>query len=110
MLAITKHIHLFYYLFRLLVFLVLFFLGSEHYFLFLPSPAPPLLSDIHSIPENLRVVLERCLSEEPSPAVLETFMPEVRQVLFNLLRGLQKRQESWQMATKRLHHSSDLQQ
>ena len=66
----------------------LFFLGIRY-------------SDINTVPGDLRGVLERCLSEDPSPDVLDTFMPEVRHVLFDLLRGLKKQQESWQMAIRR---------
>ncbi|KAF8817093.1 WD40 repeat-like protein [Phlegmacium glaucopus] len=65
------------------------------------------MSDIHSIPGDLRVVLERCLSEDPSPEVLETFMPEVRDVLFKMLKSLHSRQESWRLATQgRVRHST----
>ncbi|KAL0581770.1 hypothetical protein V5O48_000247 [Marasmius crinis-equi] len=53
------------------------------------------LSDIHSIPKDLRIVLEQCLAEDPSPDVLATFMPEVRRVLYRLLRGLNSRQDAW---------------
>jgi len=55
------------------------------------------LSEIHSVPKELRTVLEQCLAEDPSPQVLAMFMPEVRQVLFKLLRGLQSKQEAWRM-------------
>ena len=58
-------------------------------------------SDVNSIPGDLRVVLERCLSEDPSPDVLDTFMPEVRHVLSNLLRGLKNQQANWQTASRR---------
>jgi hypothetical protein len=54
---------------------------------------PP--SDIHSIPKELRSVLEQCLAEDPSPQTLSVFMPEVRQILYKLLRGLQVRQDAW---------------
>ena len=54
-----------------------------------------------SITGDFRTVLERCLSEEPSPEVLDTFMPEVRQVVFRLLRGLKKQHERWQTARRR---------
>ena len=54
-----------------------------------------------SITGDLRTVLERCLSEEPSSEVLDTFMPEVRHVLFKLLRGLKTQHESWQTARRR---------
>lgn len=56
------------------------------------------LSDIHSIPQELRQVLEQCLGEDPSPKVLEEFMPSVRKVLFRLLKGLQAREEAWKAA------------
>lgn len=52
-------------------------------------------SEIHSVPKDLRTVLEQCLAEDPSPEVLAMFMPEVRQVLFKLLKGLQSKQEAW---------------
>jgi len=53
------------------------------------------LSEIHSVPQELRTVLEQCLAEDPSPQVLAMFMPEVKQTLFKLLRGLQSKQEAW---------------
>ncbi|KAJ6578762.1 hypothetical protein DFH09DRAFT_913745 [Mycena vulgaris] len=53
------------------------------------------LSDIHSVPNELRTVLEQCLAEDPSREVLAMFMPDVKQVLVKLLRGLQSRQEAW---------------
>ncbi|KAJ3487609.1 hypothetical protein NLJ89_g11697 [Agrocybe chaxingu] len=59
------------------------------------------LSEIHSIPADLRDVLERCLSEEPAPEVLESFMPALRKVLYKLLKGLQSRQDAWRAATQR---------
>ncbi|KAF4569896.1 hypothetical protein EYR40_008876 [Pleurotus pulmonarius] len=56
------------------------------------------LTDIHSIPQDLRAVLEQCLSEDPSPEALATYMPGVRQVLFKLLKGLQTREAAWKAA------------
>ncbi|KAF8877908.1 hypothetical protein BD779DRAFT_1556251, partial [Infundibulicybe gibba] len=49
------------------------------------------LSDIHSVPQELRVVLEQCLSEDPSVEALEAYMPQVRRVLYKLLQALQLR-------------------
>ncbi|KAG6841196.1 hypothetical protein C0991_000993 [Blastosporella zonata] len=60
------------------------------------------LSDIHSIPGELRVPLEQCLGEDPSPEILETYMPEVRQVLYKLLKGLQARQDAWKASGGRV--------
>ncbi|KAF8963359.1 hypothetical protein BDZ97DRAFT_1758627 [Flammula alnicola] len=59
------------------------------------------LSDIHSVPAELRTVLEGCLAEDPSPAVLDSFLPELRRVLFKLLKGLQSRQDKWRAASHR---------
>ncbi|KAH0582504.1 hypothetical protein H2248_010447 [Termitomyces sp. 'cryptogamus'] len=56
------------------------------------------LSDIHSIPGELRVPLEQCLGEDPSPETLELYMPEVRRVLYKLLKGLQARRDQWKTA------------
>ena len=58
-------------------------------------------SDMTSVTGDLRTVLERCLSEDASPEVMDTFMPEVRHVLFRLLRGLKTQHESWQTARRR---------
>ncbi|KAJ7161081.1 hypothetical protein C8R46DRAFT_905243 [Mycena filopes] len=58
------------------------------------------LSDIHSVPKDLRTVLEQCLAEEPSPEVLAMFAPDVRQIIVRLLRGLQAKQEVWRTARR----------
>ncbi|KAF7373663.1 Bud site selection protein 6 [Mycena sanguinolenta] len=57
------------------------------------------LSEIYPVPQELRTVLESCLAEDPSPQALAMFMPEIKQVLVKLLRGLQSRQETWRMRT-----------
>ena len=59
-------------------------------------------SDIHSVPKDLRTVLENCLSEEQSPGTLERYMPEVRAVLYRLLKGLQSRQDEWRAVGARV--------
>ncbi|KAF8884062.1 hypothetical protein CPB84DRAFT_1789548 [Gymnopilus junonius] len=64
------------------------------------------LSDIHSVPAELRNVLERYLGEDPSPAILEECMPELRKVLFKLLKGLQNRQDRWHAVAQRLSSDS----
>lgn len=53
------------------------------------------LSDLHSIPQEMRVTLEVCLAEEPSPEALEQYMPELKATLIRLLRGLKERQDEW---------------
>jgi len=61
-----------------------------------------LNSDIHSIPAELRTVLEHCLAEDPSPDVLASFMPELRKVLYKLLKGLHSRQDKWRVVSRTL--------
>ncbi|KAF7982519.1 hypothetical protein HWV62_28130 [Athelia sp. TMB] len=53
------------------------------------------LSEIHSVPTDLRTVLESCLGEEPSPYILEDYMPDVRTIVWNLLRCLKMKREAW---------------
>ncbi|KAI0045811.1 hypothetical protein FA95DRAFT_1494993 [Auriscalpium vulgare] len=55
------------------------------------------LSDLYSTPQDLRAVLEACLSEDPSPQVLAAYTPRVREIIYNLLQGLKKKQPAyWQ--------------
>ncbi|KAH9967437.1 hypothetical protein BC827DRAFT_1174171 [Russula dissimulans] len=53
------------------------------------------LSDIYQIPQELRTVLEACLSEEPSAHTLNRHLPRVRQIIATLLRGLQSKQAAY---------------
>jgi len=55
------------------------------------------LNEIHSVPRDLRIVLEQCLGEDPSPQILDQYMPEVRQILCTLLQGLRSKQEAWRI-------------
>ncbi|KIM88309.1 hypothetical protein PILCRDRAFT_814208 [Piloderma croceum F 1598] len=59
------------------------------------------LSEVHSVPKDLRNVLEQCLGEDPSPRTLAIYMPEVRQILRTLLQGLRSKQEAWRAVTVR---------
>jgi len=59
------------------------------------------LNDIHCIPSDLRVVLERCLSEDPTPHVYESFIGELRGVIWKLLKGLQSKQDAWRIVVAR---------
>jgi len=56
------------------------------------------LSDIYQIPQNLRAVLEACLSEDPSAHALNKYLPRVRQIIATLLRGLQSKQVAYSHA------------
>jgi hypothetical protein len=68
--------------------------------LFAPPPLPadavwPLSSEIYQIPQDLRTVLEGCLSEDPSAHALNKYLPRVRQIIATLLRGLQSKQAAY---------------
>ena len=45
-----------------------------------------------SVPDDLRDVLERCLSEDATPENLEVYLPKVRAIITNLLQGLRTKQ------------------
>ena len=44
------------------------------------------------IPNQLRNVLETCLSRDASPRILEIYLPKVREIVINLLQGLKRKQ------------------
>jgi hypothetical protein len=56
-------------------------------------------SEIYSVPKDLREVLEVCLGEDPSPDVLQRYMPEVRRILYQLYQALQKKQAAYGTAS-----------
>lgn len=49
-------------------------------------------SELVSVPDDLRVVLEQCLSEDATPDNLEIYLPNVRKIITNLLQGLREKQ------------------
>ncbi|KAF8518043.1 AIP3-domain-containing protein [Hysterangium stoloniferum] len=50
------------------------------------------MSELMSVPDELRNILETCLAEEASPAVLDIYLPDVRKVITSLLQGLRAKQ------------------
>ncbi|EGN91892.1 hypothetical protein SERLA73DRAFT_191857 [Serpula lacrymans var. lacrymans S7.3] len=58
-------------------------------------------SDISQVPSRLRNVLEDCLGEDPSPQALAEYMPDVRQLLYDLLQGIRAKQAAWRTASGR---------
>lgn len=49
-------------------------------------------SELLSVPDDLRTVLEQCLAEDPTPENLEIYLPTVRQIITQLLQGLRGKQ------------------
>lgn len=60
----------------------------------LDKSSSPTLShrELVSVPDELRVVLEQCLSEEATAENLEIYLPNVRKIITNLLQGLREKQ------------------
>src|SRR2546423_1837337 len=48
-----------------------------------------------NIPQDLRVCLEKALSEEASPSVLEAHLPKIRDIIVTLLQGLKAKQAAY---------------
>lgn len=55
-------------------------------------PSLPSRSELLTVPSDLRICLETCLSDTPSQATLERHLPKVRQIIIGLLHGLREKQ------------------
>ncbi|KAG8991025.1 Bud site selection protein 6 [Tulasnella sp. 427] len=51
--------------------------------------------ELRGVPEELRHVLETCLAEEATPETLERFLPQVREIITDLLQGLRHKQSQF---------------
>ncbi|WWD22315.1 hypothetical protein CI109_106806 [Kwoniella shandongensis] len=52
-------------------------------------------AELDSIPNDLRACLEQCLSYEQNHEALEVYLPEIRQIIYNLLHGLKQKQAAY---------------
>jgi len=59
-------------------------------------------SELQSIPDDLRNILEQCLAEDASEENLNLYLPDVRQVVTSLLHGLRQKQ----LIYRKLHRDS----
>jgi hypothetical protein len=59
-----------------------------------------------SVPDDLRAVLEQCLSEEASTENLDLYLPTVRQIITNLLQGLRAKQSIYRRKVSDHRHKS----
>lgn len=48
--------------------------------------------ELAAVPDELRQVLENCLSEEATQQTLDTYLPDVRKIITRLLQGLRSKQ------------------
>ncbi|KAI5121892.1 hypothetical protein M0805_001097 [Coniferiporia weirii] len=68
------------------------------------------MSELLSVPDDLRGVLEQCLSEDATPSNLELFLPTVRQIITNLLQGLRSKQSVYRrIVSDRKHRTTESQ-
>ncbi|KAK4704862.1 hypothetical protein P7C70_g1354, partial [Phenoliferia sp. Uapishka_3] len=67
------------------------------------------MSELLSVPAELRVCLESCLSDPPSQQTLERHLPKVRQIIIGLLTGLREKQRQYRdgVAAKRAKELRD---
>ncbi|KAL0953330.1 hypothetical protein HGRIS_004575 [Hohenbuehelia grisea] len=65
------------------------------------------MSELLSVPEDLRAVLEQCLAEDATPENLETYLPKVRLIITNLLQGLRGKQTIYRRLMSEQKHRSD---
>lgn len=59
-----------------------------------------------SVPDELRGILEQCLSEDASPQTLEVYLPDVRRVITKLLQGLRGKQSIYRQVVSETKHRS----
>lgn len=80
-----------------------------------PSPSSPVsrltcvrpVSELMGVPEELRGILETCLSEDATSENLELYLPEVRKIITSLLQGLRTKQSEYrQIVSDHKHRSS----
>jgi Actin interacting protein 3 len=69
---------------------MMYVLNPRTFFLFTQSDA--LHRELLSVPDDLRNVLEQCLAEDATPDNLDLYLPNVRQIITNLLQGLRGKQ------------------
>lgn len=56
------------------------------------------VTDMGDVPQALRTVLEKALSEEASQENLDLYLPSIREIIINLLQGLKKKQAALRAA------------
>lgn len=64
-------------------------------------------SELMGVPEDLRNVLETCLTEEASKETLDQFLPKVRSIITDLLQGLRQKQSMYRRIVSDGRHRSE---
>ncbi|KAG6837345.1 hypothetical protein H0H93_010947 [Arthromyces matolae] len=63
------------------------------------------MSELMTVPDDLRNILERCLAEDATPENLEIYLPSVRRIITDLLTGLRAKQSIYRRLQS--HKSGD---
>lgn len=75
-------------------------------FLFTTIDCLSSCSELVTVPEDLRAVLEQCLAEDANQENLDIYLPEVRQIITNLLQGLRAKQSIYRRIVSDHKHRS----
>ncbi|KAF5383755.1 hypothetical protein D9615_003506 [Tricholomella constricta] len=65
------------------------------------------MTELMSVPDDLRNVLEQCLAEDATPENLELYLPTVRRVITDLLTGLRGKQSIYRRIVSDHRRGSD---
>ncbi|GAO48566.1 hypothetical protein G7K_2739-t1 [Saitoella complicata NRRL Y-17804] len=57
------------------------------------------MNDLLRVPQDLRMVLETALAEDPTPDTLERYLPRIRGIIIQLLQGLKRKQARYRVAS-----------
>lgn len=64
-------------------------------------------SELMSVPDDLRTVLEQCLAEDATAENLEIYLPTVREIITNLLQGLRTKQSLYRRIVSEQRRGSE---
>ncbi|EMD38726.1 hypothetical protein CERSUDRAFT_112454 [Gelatoporia subvermispora B] len=64
------------------------------------------MDELESVPEDLRHILETCLSEDATTETLDIYLPEVRRIITSLLQGLRSKQSIYRRTVSDARHRS----
>jgi len=64
-------------------------------------------SELMSVPDDLRNVLEQCLAEDATAENLEIYLPTVREIITKLLQGLRTKQSAYRRIVSDQRRGSD---
>ncbi|EPQ56556.1 AIP3-domain-containing protein [Gloeophyllum trabeum ATCC 11539] len=64
------------------------------------------MTDLATVPDDLRGVLETCLAEDATPENLDQYLPQVRAIITNLLQGLRGKQSIYRRIVQDHRHGS----